>query len=594
MIKIFLKNIKIVFKITPLLSIIKIALCIISAFMVSVNLLITQRVIESVQEYFYNNIEINAILKNVIFLILIMTLIIFNSYIDNILNLKIQKKINIAIGDKIINKYKKIEFKHYDVSDTLNIIKNTSKNPDEKIFNLFINSIEIVSKIFTIIGLSILFFQVSVILTVIYIFFILIITFLDYKSMNEMNKMFNNQTSNERKLEYYSSILCDKNVLCELNVFNSLKFIKEKWNFLSSIVLNERINTTIKTRKYFLLSSLLLFLWICIIYFILIYNLITLGSVFLALFITLMSSANTIMENTESLSFRLSMLSQNSYVIENYEKFMNLSEIEDDTNYEVSDSFFNHIKIEFKNVYFKYPNSNEFVLKNLSFIIYGNEKIALVGINGAGKSTIIKLLCKLYYPNKGEILINDLNIKNISNDTIRKIFSGVFQNYVEYSLTLRENIAMTNILDILNDDKILKCLEKCNFEEKIDLGQNLGKIEDNGIDLSKGQWQKIALARAYFSNSKILILDEPTSSLDPIAENKIYRTFQEVLGDKGSIIISHRLGSAKIADKILVLDKGKIVEQGTHYELMLKNDVYANMFNAQRSWYIVESDENEE
>ncbi len=594
MIKIFLKNIKIVFKITPLLSIIKIALCIISAFMVSVNLLITQRVIGSVQEYFYNNIEINAILKNVFFLILIMTLIIFNSYIDNILNLKIQKKINIAIGDKIINKYKKIEFQHYDVSDTLNIIKNTSKNPDEKIFNLFINSIEIVSKIFTITGLSILFFQVSVILTVIYIFFILIITFLDYKSMNEMNKMFNNQTSNERKLEYYSSILCDKNVLCELNVFNSLKFIKEKWNFFSSIVLNERINTTIKTRKYYLLSSLLLFLWICIIYFILIYNLITLGSVFLALFITLMSSANTIMENTESLSFRLSMLSQNSYVIENYEKFMNLSEIEDDTNYEVSDSFFNHIKIEFKNVYFKYPNSNEFVLKNLSFIIYGNEKIALVGANGAGKSTIIKLLCKLYYPNKGEILINDLNIKNISNDTIRKIFSGVFQNYVEYSLTLRENIAMTNILDILNDDKILKCLEKCNFKEKIDLGQNLGKIEDNGIDLSKGQWQKIALARAYFSNSKILILDEPTSSLDPIAENNIYRTFQEVLGDKGSIIISHRLGSAKIADKILVLDNGKIVEQGTHYELMLKNDVYANMFNAQRSWYIVESDENEE
>lgn len=592
MLKIFLKNIKLIYKITPILVTIKIFLCIIDSLMISINLFFTKKTIESIQEFINYDAKISTILFYVFLLILVMGLSIINGFIGNIINLKIQRKINIVISDKVIDKYKKIKYSHYENSNTQNIIKNISKSPDEKIFNVFVNSIEIISKIITILSLCVLFFQVSYYLTLIYLFVVTLITYFDFKTMNEMNQMFNNQTQNERFMDYLDSVLSDKNALYELKIYNTLDYIKRKWNLISKIVLEEKKCTTFKTRRYYLISSSLIFLWIFAVYVILSYYLIVFGYTFLALFITLIGAANTIFENTESLSYRLSMLSQNAYVIKNYDEFMSLSEIEK-FDFNTGNFDLENLKIEFKNVYFKYPNSDDYVLENLNFIMNGKEKIAIVGKNGAGKSTIVKLLCKLYSPTRGEIHINNVNLDNISYTLLSKIFSGVFQNYVEYALTLRENVAISNISNLLNDTCILKCLKESNFDEDILLDQKLGRLENMDIELSKGQWQKIAVSRAYFSDSKIMILDEPTSSLDPIAENSVYKSFQKVIGSKGCIIISHRLGSAKVADRIIVLENGKIVEDGTHSELINKNSIYANMFKTQKSWYITESDECE-
>jgi ATP-binding cassette subfamily B protein len=195
-----------------------------------------------------------------------------------------------------------------------------------------------------------------------------------------------------------------------------------------------------------------------------------------------------------------------------------------------------------------------------------------VGENGAGKSTVVKLLCGLYKPDSGEVSAGNISV--------------VFQDYAGYELTLRENIALGSLDKLYEDGALHDALRRGLWAEKIPLATNLGKLEDDGIDLSGGQWQRIAVARSLVSDSAFIILDEPTASLDPLAESKMYETFQSVLQQRGCVMISHRLASARLADKIIVLDGGKVVQTGTHDELVARDGLYAEMFAAQRAWYV--------
>lgn len=221
---------------------------------------------------------------------------------------------------------------------------------------------------------------------------------------------------------------------------------------------------------------------------------------------------------------------------------------------------------------------------------YANERISLVGENGAGKSTIVKLLCKLYQPSSGRITINGIDINDIPVCELKKIFSVVFQDYASYSLTLRENIAFGDIDKIADDTALADAMGQGlaigileNLHRNLDT--NLGKIEENGVDLSGGQWQRIAISRACLSDSSFIILDEPTAALDPVAEAEMYRTFAAVLEKKGCILISHRLASAKMADRIYVLKDGVVAEKGSHEELLARGGLYESMFRSQSSWY---------
>ena len=246
--------------------------------------------------------------------------------------------------------------------------------------------------------------------------------------------------------------------------------------------------------------------------------------------------------------------------------------------------------IVFDNVYFTYPHTNNEILKGISMEFYPNQHISLVGENGAGKSTIIKLLCKLYKPDSGKITINGIDINDLSVADLKRAYSVVFQDYAMYSLSLRENIAFGDINQIENDDVIIAALQQGLSSDVLkelrgNLDANLGKIEEDGVDLSRGQWQRIAISRACLSNSAFVILDEPTASLDPIAETEMYQAFSSLLSQKGSLMISHRLASAKLADIIYVINDGTIKEKGTHKELIAQKGLYESMFNAQSSWY---------
>lgn len=247
--------------------------------------------------------------------------------------------------------------------------------------------------------------------------------------------------------------------------------------------------------------------------------------------------------------------------------------------------------IEFKNVTFYYPRARKPALKNLNLFIKPKENIALVGENGSGKTTLVKLLCRLYDVSEGEILIDDVNIKEYSQKDLHDNLGIIFQDFMKYEATAQENIGFGKLKDINNKQKIDSAAKKSgalefirSYKEKFKV--QLGKqIKENGTELSGGQWQKIALARAFFRDAPILILDEPTAAVDARAEYNLFKRFQKLTKDKITFLISHRFSTVRMADRILVINKGKIIEQGTHKDLLKKKGVYAELFNLQALGY---------
>jgi len=246
--------------------------------------------------------------------------------------------------------------------------------------------------------------------------------------------------------------------------------------------------------------------------------------------------------------------------------------------------------VELNNVSFNYPTSKATVLDNVSFKIKQGEHIAIVGENGAGKTTLIKLLCRLYEPTKGSIKFNGNDIRRYSIDDFRKHLSVVFQDFAKYNVSAKENIWYGNVDVDITSDRIVEAAKLSGAHEvikKLPHGYEtiLGKRFTDGQDVSVGQWQKVAIARAFMRDAELLILDEPTSALDPEAEANIIAKFSELTKGKTAIIISHRLSTVKDVDRVIVLDKGALAENGTHEELIELNGIYARLFELQAKQY---------
>lgn len=253
----------------------------------------------------------------------------------------------------------------------------------------------------------------------------------------------------------------------------------------------------------------------------------------------------------------------------------------------------NHI-IEFKDVCFAYPGTDKMILNGINIKINPGEKLSIVGLNGAGKTTFIKLLCRLYDPTSGEILLDGVNIKNYDYKQYMKQFAPVFQDFRIFGFKINENIIFKDESKMSEEEKAAfkNIIELVELDKMIEKQKNGAEtfifryFDDNGIEPSGGEQQKMAIARALAKNSPVIILDEPTAALDPIAEYEIYRQFNTLVGDKTAFYISHRLSSCKFCDRIAVFSDGKIAEYGTHNELVkLKDGIYSKMFEAQAEYY---------
>ena len=254
--------------------------------------------------------------------------------------------------------------------------------------------------------------------------------------------------------------------------------------------------------------------------------------------------------------------------------------------------------IVFEHVSFRYAGMKRDVLHDVNLTIGAGETVVLVGLNGAGKTTLIKLLTRLYDPTEGRILLDGKDLKEYDVKQLYRIFGIIFQDFGKYAVSVSENISFGDIYQEAEPEKIREAAKQSNADDFISKLPNaydtalMRYFEQDGIELSIGQWQKLAIARAFYSESDVLILDEPTASLDPIAEQEIFNQFDKLRADKTTIFVSHRLSSATVATKILVMEYGRVIEEGDHRTLMNKQGRYHELFTTQAKRYISEHEEN--
>jgi len=372
----------------------------------------------------------------------------------------------------------------------------------------------------------------------------------------------------------------------DVRFFELLDYLKKLWRELKDVYINKKNKMT---RKHVLFNSIADILRNSVYIVIL---LLTARQIFqnpaigLGAFMLVFTLASQFQEATAKILIGVVQFASDiSYM----KDFFDLDKLEHE-NIDSKAEPYEKSNISFRNVDFSYPNTDRQILKDINVQIKQGEKIAIVGENGSGKTTFVNLLCGLYNPDNGKIEIGGNDIYANLSKTRRSI-SAIFQEFGRYETTIRENITVSDPAK-QSEDRALKDLTiKLDAYEFIENQANgfdeiVGTLSEKGNNLSGGQWQKVALARAaYRDNAKIMVLDEPTAALDPIAEASLYENFKEITGDRTTILISHRLGITKLVDRILVFDDGRIVEDGTHSELLAANGLYARMYNAQAQWY---------
>ena len=503
---------------------------------------------------------------------------------ENMLN-KYWKKL---MGDKMMQ----MRFYHLENPDVLDQI---SKAQDGLLgygnnlggFQALINNIiSILSNFLSVIGIIYIIAQINI-----WLIFILIgIVGLRLWNQSQIKKLNIQQWEERKRLnrenEYYSSLLTDfkygKDIrlyACkDLLITKNKEYIEDTYQY--QIKINQKFKKlTIIDNLFNMVNQLLTYGYVAY-YFIQSY-------ISIAQYSLYVTSINTFISSSYSIFNSFLNIRQNTKMMSEFKKFMEIDATYQEGNVKINPN--NPIVLEFKDVSFAYPNTTEYVLRHINYRMEGQKKISIVGENGAGKSTFIKLLMRLYDPTEGEILLNGINIKEIPIQDYYALFSVVFQDYQLIGFNLGEQITSSDTFD---EEKVLQILSEVQFNHKMENLQKglatsmLKYFDDQGIELSGGESQKIAIARALFKDGKILILDEPTSALDPLAEYEIYSQFHKMTQGKLTFYISHRLSSCRFCDEIMVLEHGEIVQLGHHDKLILdEKGKYFEMFKAQAKYY---------
>lgn len=395
------------------------------------------------------------------------------------------------------------------------------------------------------------------------------------------------ETHESRRLNYYQFLLSGHHGMKEVKVLNLKNFLFNRYKKIYDKLFLEQKKTVIQgdTKKFFslLLSDIVYLLFYVYLTWQTFIGKYSIGdfTFFSSIYMSTSQALTSFMEN-------LANVYENNLFISELIDFFN--EPEEDiakAKYSIPKTI---DTLEFKNVWFKYPDTKNWILKGVSFRLNGGKTLAIVGENGAGKTTIVKLITRLYSPNKGSILLNGKDISDYPLEKYRALFGLTFQDYTAFHLSAKENITIGNINKKTTNKQIIHAAKKVQIHDKImslpnKYNTTLGKWYNEGTEISQGQWQRIAIARALIKESPLYILDEPTAALDAKAEFLVFKEFKRHVVGKTALFISHRFSNVRLAEQIIVLDKGKIKEIGSHKELLAKKGLYHKLYHFQAASY---------
>jgi ATP-binding cassette subfamily B protein len=525
-----------------------------------------------------------------ILLLLVLGALVVVSSAHRLVSTRVGLSLHRRLRPAVIQKHAALDYKHIENANSWELISRVSRDPVKAVADGFEGFVWMMS---ILVGAGSV---LTLIVTQVWWAALVILAFsapMFWLSMRAGKKNYQAGRDAERfnrRTEYLSEVLTGRDNVDERTLFGYGDRVNGRWReqFEAGRILQLKVSA-----RYFVISksaSIILALIAVLIALTLIRPVVT-GELSPGMFMGIVSAVFAMIRNFGFImSFALENISRAGEYMKDFTAFMALSEAAgalggpDPEPPEFQ-------TLEFRNVRFQYPSGSRAVLDGLSFTLEHGRHYAFVGTNGAGKTTITKLLTGLYTEYEGEIFVNGQELRTYPVSTLKAMFSVVYQDFAKYYISLKDNITLGDTAGADRaKERVSDMIRSSGLDEMAGQLRNgaetpLGKIKEGGQDISGGQWQRVAIARSLMSRAPVKMLDEPTAALDPISESQVYGEFEKLMRGKTTVFISHRLGSTKLADEILVIDGGRIAERGTHGQLMESNGQYAAMFESQRGWY---------
>ncbi|MDD7306051.1 MAG: ABC transporter ATP-binding protein [Peptoniphilaceae bacterium] len=585
MYKIYFSTIKYIFNIAKFSTVMIFALTILSGLLPGILVMAEENFINSLVKL-ENLSSVDTIVYPFLFLVLILllerTFLIANKY----LNIANREQIRNRIYKEMFLIVENTDFERMEEKVNQDLMMRVFNSPEIHFSTLIKFSLLIIKYAVTITSLFILLFNQVGLKSLIIVLASIIIAVIAKSGGQRAYNLEVENSNQKRKVDYYDAMLMDKSFADERILFSFFKNINNKWNKKATTLIDQqtKLSRTIFAQEK--IVSVILYI-ISFVIIVLLVGPVRSGTISIGFMIAFVN-ATFKLSNMVSRVFAdaLSKIYKEIGYSKDFWDFQKLATIgETNQSRQVGEKI---ESIQFKNVSFKYPGTQNYVLKNCSFKMEGKRKYALIGINGAGKTTIVKLLKGLYKDYEGIITINNIDLRDITSDNLASEIAVVNQDFSKYQVSFIDNINLGRKHEIKNHGLVLDVFNKLDFNKiggNIKLDSKIGKIYPENIDLSLGEWQKLVISRAILSEASLLILDEPTASLDPMAEQKVYDQISELSENKISLLISHRLGAVKDSEDIYLLEDGNVKIHGSHEELMKHSVLYKEMYNKQKGWY---------
>ena len=501
---------------------------------------------------------------------------------------------------KICNKAKEIDLKSFDMPEFYEKLENANREAGNRPMQILSSSLSVVSTVISAVSFVVILWAVSPIAPFIVIAISIPSAIVNFKYRKKNVWYMRWHSKERRQMQYYSDLIVNKDMVKEVKLFNLADGFLDKYKKAFNKYFGGMKKLIYQENAIHMGLSVISVGGMCILYIMIANGVINGGNFSIGDYSMFTGALNSISNSFGSLISTTVTIYEGTLFIDNMITFMNEKRTVAPIVAEPA-HVQKHVEheIRLENVGFRYPGMDHDVLHDINLTIKSGDSIVLVGLNGAGKTTLIKLLTRLYDPTEGTIYLDGRDIREYDTDELYSLFGIIFQDFGKYAVSVKENIAFGDVSEPIDEDRIRKAAKESNansfidsFEEGYDT-QLMRYFETTGKELSGGQWQKLAVARAFYGDSDVLILDEPTASLDAIAEQEIFNQFEELRKGKLTVFVSHRLSSAVRASQIVVLSEGTILEKGTHAELIKKGGVYHDLFITQAERYIATVEDKE-